>query len=327
MKKLIASLLLVVLVVPSLAWAEQGKQPQRRRQQKDAPGRGGMKLEQVGGKIVSLSINTVTIATGAPSKDKKTKAKYVKVQTSAKPELQAALFRGLGRKAQLLCRKTDKGAWVLVRVKSIEGVEVPEQERRWPGMRDRMRQRGKELSPEELERAEKRFKAMAEHLREKPELRKELRKLAKENPEAFRRRIRQIREQGPGRPDRMRPRREPPRGPMPQPGPGMSPWWGAGRRPSRESAEIRKLEQQSQKLAKRYRQAKDRDKEELGEKLRKTLTEVFELKVQTQAKQVQRLERQLEKLRGQLEKRERNREAMIQKRFAKLTKQEDELSW
>ncbi len=114
---------------------------------------------------------------------------------------------------------------------------------------------------------------------------------------------------------------------MPPPGPGMGPRWGSGRRASPEIAEILKLEQQSQELAKQYRQAKGRDKEELGEKLRKTLTKVFELKVQTQAKQVQRLKRQLEKLRDQLKKRERNREAMIQKRFTQLTKQEDELSW
>ncbi len=93
------------------------------------------------------------------------------------------------------------------------------------------------------------------------------------------------------------------------------------------SPQIIKLEQQSRVLAGRYRQAKGRDKEELGEKLRKTLTEVFELKVQTQGKQVQRLKRQLEKLRGQLEKRERNREAMIQKRFTKLTGEEEDLPW
>ena len=114
---------------------------------------------------------------------------------------------------------------------------------------------------------------------------------------------------------------------MRPPGPGMSPRGVSRRRASPESAEIRKLEQQSQELAKQYRQAKGRDKEELGEKLRKTLTEVFELKVQTQAKQVQRLERQLEKLREQLEKRERNREAMIQKRFTHLTGQEEDLPW
>ncbi len=338
MKKLIASLLLVVLVVPSLAWAEQGKQPQRRRQQKDAPGRGGMKLEQVGGKIVSLSANTVTIAKAAQTEDDKAKVQQVKVRTADKPELRGLLAKGLGQKAQLLCKKTDKGAWVLVRIKSIEGVEVAEQGRRWPGMRDRMRQRGKELSPEQREKMRERFKTMGAHLRKNPELRKKLRELAEKDPEAFRRRIRQIHEQGPGRPDRMRPRWEP-RGPMPQAdrrrpgepmpplGLGMSPMGVSRRRASAESAEIRKLEQQSQELGKRYRQAKGRDKEKLGEKLRKTLTEVFELKVQTQGKQVQRLERQLEKLRGQLEKRERNREAIIEKRFTKLTRQEEELSW
>ena len=93
------------------------------------------------------------------------------------------------------------------------------------------------------------------------------------------------------------------------------------------SPQIIKLEQQSQELARRQRQAEGQEKEELGEKLRKTLTEVFELKVQTQGKQVQRLKRQLEKLRGQLEKRERNREAIIEKRFTQLTGQEEELSW
>ncbi len=326
MKKLIASLLLVVLVVPSLAWAEQDNPPQRRRQQKDAHGRGGMKLEQVGGKIVSLSINTVTIATGAPSKDKKTKAKYVKVQTSAKPELQAALFRGLGRKAQLLCRKTDKGAWVLVRIKSIEGVEVAEQGRRWPGMMGEMFRRGKELSPEQREQMRERFRAMSEHIGKRPELRKELRELAEKDPDVFRLRVRQIREQGPERPDT---RRQPGR-PTPQAGRAVfkpGPFFPSPPRVRPGSPQIAKLEQQSQELAKQYRQAKGRDKEELGEKLRKTLTEVFELKVEMQAKQVERLEEQLEKLREQLERRERNREAMIQKRFTHLTGQEEDLPW
>ncbi len=77
MKKLIASLLLVVMVVSGLALAEQANPPRRRRQQRAAPGRVGMRPEQVAGKIVSLSMNTVTLATGVSSKDKKTKTKYV----------------------------------------------------------------------------------------------------------------------------------------------------------------------------------------------------------------------------------------------------------
>ena len=333
MKKLIASLLLIVLVVPGLAWAEEGKEPQQHRRRKASTHEGETQLKQVGGKIVSLSANTVTLTTRAASKDKKTKAKHVKVRISDKGRMRLLLARGLGQKAQLLCRKTDKGGLVLVRIKTIEGVEIPEQGRRRPGMRGEMYSRGKELSPEERGKMRELFKAMGSHIQKNPELRRELRELAEKDPEAFRRRIRQIREQGLGRPDT---RRQPSR-PTPQanrrrsrsgePMPGMSPRGVSRRRASPESAAIRELEQQSQELARRYRQAKGRDKEELDEKLRKTLSEVFELKVQTRDKQVQRLERQLDRLREQLEKRERNREAMIQKRFSQLTGQKDELSW
>ena len=49
MKKLIISLLLVVLVIPSLAWAEEGKEAKHPLQQKGAHRWGGMKLEPVGG--------------------------------------------------------------------------------------------------------------------------------------------------------------------------------------------------------------------------------------------------------------------------------------
>ena len=126
MKKLIISLLLVVLVIPSLAWAEEGKGTRRPVQQEGAHRWGGMKLEPVVGKIVSLTANTVTVATPVESKDAKAKFKHVKVQISNKLDLQGLLAKGLGKKGQLLCRKTDKGAWVLVRIKSIKGVRLAE---------------------------------------------------------------------------------------------------------------------------------------------------------------------------------------------------------
>ncbi len=314
MKKLMVSLLLVVLVVPSLAWAEEAKETKHPRKQKVTHSHVPMAIE---GKIVSLSVNTVTIATGANSQDDKAKVKRVKVWISDTPGVRVLLAskgidpkaqrlllaKGLGRKAQLLCKKTHKGDWILLSIKSIEGVEVPK----------------RRVS----------YRIMAEYIGKRPELRKELRELAEKDPEAFRLRVRQIREQGPSRPDRMRPRREPSR-PTPQAGRAVfkpGPFFPSPRRVRPGSPQIAKLEQQSQELAKRYRQAKGRDKEELGEKLRRTLSKVFELKVQTQVKQVERLERQLEKLRDQLEKRERNREAMIQKRFGQLTGEEENLPW
>ncbi len=310
MKKLIASLLLVVLVVPGLAWAEEAKETKHPRKQKVTHSHVPMAIE---GKIVSLSANTVTIATGAKSQDDKAKVKRVKVWISDTPGVRVLLAnkgfdpkaqrlllaKGLGRKTQLLCQKTHKGDWMLQSIKSIEGVEVPKR------------------------RAS--FRILSEHIGKRPELRKELRELAKKDPEAFRRRIRQIHaSDGTKLTFHLRDGRG-----LRWSGPGGG---RGGLRGGRGmvrpgSPQIAKLEQQSQELAKQYRQAKGRDKEELGEKLRKTLTEVFELKVQTQAKQVQRLERQLEKLRDQLEKRERNREAMIQKRFTQLTGQKEDLPW
>ncbi len=313
MKKLIASLLLIVLVVPGLVWAEEAKETKHPRQQKDAPARKGMKLEQVTGQIVSLSVDTLTLAKAVSSKGEEAKGKHVEVQISQKPHLRGLLAQGLGRKAQLLCRKTDKGAWVLVKIESVDGVL-------WSA---RLRQR---LS----ERAEERYRTMAKQLQENPQLREELRGLAQEDPEAFRQRIRQMHEQMPmaERPEIIsardgRGRRKP--GPVSRDG-ARSRYARRGRgRP--ENPQIAKLEQQSQELAKQYGKAKGRNKEKLDDKLRNTLTEIFDLKAEAQTKQVKRLEKQLEKLHEKLEKREQNREAMIQKRFSQLTGQEDELSW
>ena len=259
MKKLIISLLLVVLVIPSLALAEEGKGTRRSVQREGAHRWDGPKLKPVAGRIVSLTASTVTVAMPVKSKDAKAKFKYVKVRTSEKPGLRGLLAKGLGRKGQLLCRKTDKGAWVLVRIKSIKGVEVPRQGARRAGARERLPEKGQTISHEQLERMETRPLA-----------------------------------QGPRRP---------------------------------ANPQIAKLEQRSQQLAKRYRQAKGQEKEELNDRLRGTLSEVFKLKVRMQAKQIERLKKQLDKLRERLEKRERNREGMIQKRLGQLTGEEENLPW
>ena len=341
MKKLIISLLLIVLAIPSLALAQEGKGARRPGQREGARGGGVMKLESVAGKIVmklepvvgkmvSLTANKVTIAMPAKSKDAKAKFKHVKVRISDKLDLRGLLAKGLGKKARLLCRKTDKGAWVLVRIKSIEGVEVPRQGPWWGAeARERLHEKSQTISSEQFKRMENRFRAMAKRVRENPELREELRNLAKKDFEAFRQRIRRIHGElsksikgdGPKKSQRR------PEGKGKPPGTrrGQGPQARGPRRPV--NPQIAKLEQQSQQLAKRYRKAEGQDKEELGDKLRGTLSEVFKLKVRMQAKQVERLEKQLERLREGLKKREHNREDMIQKRFGKLTGEEEDLPW
>lgn len=315
MKKLIAILLLVVLVVPGLAWAEEGRQPQRRQQRAAARG-SEMELKQVGGKIVSLSANTVTIAPLEKSKDAKTAVVHI----SEKPELLGLLAKGLGRKAQLICRETDKDGLVLVKVNSIEGVAVPKQGSPWPGMRDKMQHGGKTLSPEQREKMRGQFKAMHERIDKNPELRKELRELAEKDPEAFRQRIRQIHASA-GKsdkdgglhskhPDRPKSKRNM------HGGKSFGQW---------NDPQIQKLRQEAHELAQKYGQAQGQEKEQLGQKLREKLSATFDKRVALQAKAAQELEKQLKELQQRLEERRKNREALIEKYFAKVTEQKDEV--
>ena len=108
----------------------------------------------------------------------------------------------------------------------------------------------------------------------------------------------------------------------------MGPQGPGGPRFSPEMAEIHKLEQQTHQLAEQYRQAKDKEKDELAGKLRTTLSEIFDKKAQAQSQEVKQLEKRLEELQGRIKTRQKNREDIIQKRFEQLTSQEhDALTW
>lgn len=313
MKRLISGFLIAVLALPLVTSAEQDNKKVTPELLKNR------RMDRLQGKIVSVSESEVTVSIGTEDKPEQAK---VFIPEKRRAEFRGLLARGWGQKAQLLCRKTDEGGLALVRIKSIEGVQIAERGRRWRGMRDGMHQRGKELDPEQRKRLRDRFRSVAKKLRENPELRAELRNLAKEDIQAFRQRIRRIHELAgesakdgwhhPTRPGQMKPKAR------------MRGGKGFGRR---HDPQIRRLERETHELARKYSQAEGEQKEQLGQKLRDKLSETFDKKVELRAKEVERLEKQLEKLHQRLEKRRQNREAIIEKRFAKLTKQGDDLSW
>ena len=314
MKKTGLTVLIVVLFVPALGLAQQDEERVRpRRDSVERPGE-SLNFEELRGEIMSLSKNEVTIASGTKDKPEQVRIRI----PERRAELRGLLAQGLGQKAELRCHKTRRGARVLVRIEGIEGVDVSSQSAFGTGkFGQRLRRYAEDLSPEKRERLRDRFRAVAKRLRENPELREELRNLAKEDIEAFRQRIRRIHQLA-GESIRG------PHGSKDGPTAGRRDW----RRGQPMPPQIAKFERQSRELAEQYRRAKGQEREELGGKLQDRLAEIFDKKAAAQEKEVHRLEKQLAKLRNRLEKRQDHREAMIQRRFEKLTGQEDgELSW
>ena len=322
MKKMILGLLAFVLFVPALALAQEAQEPpvpQPDEGPRLAGPRANMNIEKLQGQIVSASKTELTINSATKDKPEQIKIRI----PERRAELADLLSKGIGKKTELLCRKTPQGDWVLFRIGSIEGVDISSQPALGPEIREGLHRRAEQLTPEERERLRERFTAMSEYFRENPQLREELRKLAKEDPEAFRARIRQIHAQ-------------PAQGFQPgQPGPmpfgqrmGMGPQVPVGPRFSPEMMEIHKLEQQTHQLAEQYRQAEGKEKDELAGKLRTTLSEIFDKKAQAQSQEVKQLEKRLKELQNRIETRQKNRETIIQKRFEQLTSQEqDKLAW
>ena len=357
MKKIILGLLVMVLFVPAVVLAQEDADTERPRTRRSGRERERLNFEEIRGEIISVSKDTVTIATGTADQQEEVKIRIPERRT----ELRGLLAQGLGQKAELQCHKGRQGTMTLARIQGIKGVDVSDQsqpsfgrgmEQEGPGRGVRQEGRGRDM-PEQSWGEQKqgkggqepgmggRFGAMAEHLKENPELRQELRDLAQDDPEAFRERIRELmpelhQRQGPD--DRQE-------GGMPgRHGPGMMGQMGQGQgmgpqghqqgrqgrdRFSPENQQTRKLEQQTRELAQQYRQAEGQEKQELEDKLRDSLVKTFEAKARIQNEQVERLAEQLQKLRDRLESRQDKRKAIIQKRFEQLTGQEDddELAW
>ena len=340
MKKITLALLIVVLFVPAVVLAQQDEDSPGPRRSRSAGARERINSEELRGEIISVSKNAVTITSGTEDDPEVIKIRI----PERRSQLRGLLAQGLGQKAELQCHKTSQGTLTLIRIEGIEGVDLSSQSR--PGFGEGMRQEGRgrgmpgQFGGEQQPVMGGRFGAMAEHLRENPELREELRELAREDPEAFRERIRELmpelhQRQGPdgrqegGRPGGMHDQHG--QGPMGQMGQGreMGPTGQQGRRRSSpENEQTQKLERQTHELAREYRQAEGPEKRELEDKLRAALLETFEAKAQLQNQQVEYLEKQLEKLRDRLEKRRKNSEAIIDQRFEQLTGQQgNELAW
>ena len=322
MKKIVLGLLAFVLFVPALALAQEAQEPPV-PQPYGGPQVAGARanIEKLQGQIVLASKTELTINSGTKDKPEQIKIRI----PERRAELADLLSKGVGKKAELLCRKTPQGDWVLLRIGSIEGVDVSSQPALGPAIREGLHRRAEQLSPEQRERLRDRFTAMSEYFKENPQQREELKKLAKEDPEAFRERIRQIHEQSiqGSQPGQSWP------GPMPSgQRMGMGPLGQGGPHFSPEMMEIHKFEQQTHQLAKQYCQAEGKEKDELAGKLRTTLSEIFDKKAQAQSQEVKQLEKRLEELRDRIKTRQKNRETIIQKRFEQLTSSEhDDLAW
>ena len=337
MRKLLIYLVVAAVFVPALAWAaEDALYGTSRRAHKQ------LNLKVVAGEIASLTSEEVIVSTGKEGESAQAK---VLLPQRNRQEFSDLLGKGLGKKAQLLCHKTPTGQWQLLRIKSIQDVDISNQPAAKPWIREKLRDRAGQFTPEQRQA----MKTLHERIQNDPELREDMQKLRKEDPEAFRKKLHGLFGEAGLNPEDFPPMRPKPgtlggrsvhgpackcpscglRGPMKMDmsrrdaHPSMP---GVGRR--QQNPQIQKLERQSYKLAQQYRQAQGKDKQELAEKLKAKLAEAFELKTQAHQKEIERLEKQIQQLHQRLDKRRNNSQAIIEKRFEKLTSQEDgNLRW
>ena len=95
----------------------------------------------------------------------------------------------------------------------------------------------------------------------------------------------------------------------------------------RQAAE---LERASMDLSHKLRSIPADNKDEqskLTVKLQDTVTQLFDLREQARAREVEMLKKRLEELTQMLEKRKANRDAIISKRVKQLSGESDELDW
>ncbi len=92
--------------------------------------------------------------------------------------------------------------------------------------------------------------------------------------------------------------------------------------------EIRKLENESRELSKQYRNAESEDeKKNIAGDLKAILVKIFDLKLLSKQKEVERVESDLKALKDLLKKREESRDEVIQNRFDELTGKTTHLRW
>lgn len=178
------------------------------------------------------------------------------------------------------------------------------------GRRDEGRWHGEKQGGERGEHGERgeRMEKLLGRIKDKnPEQYENLMRLKEENPELFREKlqemVREFKKQGKRR-RRMDPE-------------------------TRERMqEIRKLENESRELSKQYRNAESEDeKKNIAGDLKAILVKIFDLKLLSKQKEVERVESDLKELKDLLKKREESRDEVIQNRFDELTGKTTHLRW
>ena len=83
------------------------------------------------------------------------------------------------------------------------------------------------------------------------------------------------------------------------------------------------LEQESQALARAYRQASTEQREDLKKRIAETVNKQFDVRQQRHELELKRLEEQLKKLREIVERRTKARKTLVEKRIADLVGPEE----
>ncbi|WP_456427122.1 hypothetical protein [Rhodocaloribacter sp.] len=92
-------------------------------------------------------------------------------------------------------------------------------------------------------------------------------------------------------------------------------------------AEVREMEREASRLARKARRADDDEREKLEAELQEKLEAIFERKMELREKRVEKLKEALEEARARLEERRKAREEIIQRRLRDLLGEDDLYEW
>lgn len=95
-----------------------------------------------------------------------------------------------------------------------------------------------------------------------------------------------------------------------------------------------KLQRETQELARRFRDADDSEREELGKQLRQRLAAQFEVRQKVRTleiggleKQIEALEKRIDEMKKQIDERSKSSQKLIDSRYEELTSQNKSMKW
>ncbi|MEQ8186871.1 MAG: hypothetical protein ABRQ39_02775 [Candidatus Eremiobacterota bacterium] len=96
----------------------------------------------------------------------------------------------------------------------------------------------------------------------------------------------------------------------------------------KDSLKAIKLEDESIKLARKYRKAREEEeKGQISKKLKSILSELFDLREKERARRIKQLEQELARLKESLNNRKKNKDTIVQQRMDELTGKKENLQW